>query len=176
MEILLWALVKRSLETKRERLPPSTTTIRAGFTLIEVLVVIVIVGILSAIALPAFLNQASRASQASAQSYIGAINRAQQAYRMDSPNFANSVEILDAGIPVETDRYSYAIAVAESQHTIVEAVPKDDLLAGYVGIVYINIDAAHNATMTTELCEGDIGEVPNVTLTATPTGYLLSGC
>ncbi len=44
-----------------------------GFTLIELLVVILIVGILAAIAIPAFLNQTSKANDAAAKTQVGTL-------------------------------------------------------------------------------------------------------
>ncbi|ERN42946.1 prepilin-type N-terminal cleavage/methylation domain protein [Rubidibacter lacunae KORDI 51-2] len=69
-----------------------------GFTLIELLVVIIIIAILSAIALPNFLNQADKARASEAQANLGVINRAQQAYRLDNPSFAANFDELDSEV------------------------------------------------------------------------------
>ena len=79
----------------------------AGFTLIELLVVIIIVGILSAIALPTFLDQAGKARESEAKTNLGALNRGQQAYRLENGEFASSISDLDVGI--QNDIYSYSL-------------------------------------------------------------------
>ncbi|GAB4381272.1 MAG: type IV pilin-like G/H family protein [Elainellaceae cyanobacterium] len=89
-----------------------------GFTLIELLVVIIIIGILAAIALPSFLNQAAKAKQAEAKSYVGAAMRAQQTYRIANPEFANSVSQLELGIPSQTADYTYTIPNSASSSSM----------------------------------------------------------
>ena len=79
----------------------------AGFTLVELLVVIIIVGVLSAIALPTFLDQAGKARESEAKTNLGALNRGQQAYRLENGEFASSISDLDVGI--QNDIYSYSL-------------------------------------------------------------------
>jgi type IV pilus assembly protein PilA len=57
-----------------------SSTDEGGFTLIELLVVILIIGILAAIAIPAFLSQTSKASDSAAKTQVGTLETTMETY------------------------------------------------------------------------------------------------
>jgi type IV pilus assembly protein PilA len=59
-----------------------------GFTLIELLVVILIIGILAAIALPAFLNQRAKAQDSEAKSGARTAQTAMETYYTDNQDYS----------------------------------------------------------------------------------------
>jgi len=83
-----------------------------GFTLIELMIVVSIIGILSAMAIPNFQKFRARAIQAEARANLGAINTCQTVYFGDFDTFAGGPEaFLDIRyIPVTgTKRYTYIL-------------------------------------------------------------------
>jgi len=64
----------------------------AGFTLIELLVVMLILGILAAIALPAFFNQKDKAGDAKAKEYVHSAQVAMETYFTDNATYVGATK------------------------------------------------------------------------------------
>jgi type IV pilus assembly protein PilA len=81
-----------------------------GFTLIELLVVILIIGILAAIALPAFLNQREKAQDTAAKSDVRTTQTAMETYYTDTQDYTGATKAkLIAIEPALTNAYLLAV-------------------------------------------------------------------
>lgn len=83
---------------------------RQGFTLLELMMVVVIIGILATIALPQYFRSAERARVAEASSLLGTIRVAEMRYKAQSPNNVYTTVLGDLDIELQTSTlWSYAV-------------------------------------------------------------------
>ena len=74
-----------------------------GFTLLELLVVILIIGLLTGIVAPRFLGQISRSESTAARAQLDAFDKALQAYRIDTGRFPSTGQGLRALVTQPAD-------------------------------------------------------------------------
>ncbi|MBL4772672.1 MAG: type II secretion system major pseudopilin GspG [Alcanivoracaceae bacterium] len=72
------------------------STKQCGFTLIEILIVVVILSILAITVVPQFLDQPAKARVARAQSDIQNLNKALSMYKLDNYNYPSTSQGLQA--------------------------------------------------------------------------------
>ncbi len=67
-----------------------------GFTLIEILMVIIMIGLIAAFVAPKFLDQVDTAKQTDAQAQIGMLGQALDLYRLEKGKYPSSSDGLEA--------------------------------------------------------------------------------
>src|SRR5258708_8074120 len=68
---------------------------RKGFTLVELAVVIVIMGVLAAFGVPRFLKSVERSKAAEAFGYLSAVASAQERYQAQNGTYSSDLTLLD---------------------------------------------------------------------------------
>jgi type IV pilus assembly protein PilA len=75
--------------TEERQMPKEPITNERGFTFVELLVTMLMIGILAAIAIPAFLNQAGKAVDAGAKSLANSAQTAAESYAVDNRGYSS---------------------------------------------------------------------------------------
>jgi type IV pilus assembly protein PilE len=84
-----------------------------GFTLIELLVTVAIIGILAAIAFPAYGKYVVKSNRAAAQSYLMDLAQAEAQFMADSRSYAELADLHVAAPSAVTEKYTVTIALVE---------------------------------------------------------------
>jgi len=158
--------------------------------LIELLVVVIIIGILAAIALPTFLGQVNKARQAEGRNYVSTGVKSQQIVYLETNEFADDFSELQGEVGLKTDLRYYTPSLSTTNATAggtnfsatanVYAAPKRSTLKAYVGVawtakvggatapeVYTQVFESKDAGTATAAVSGD----PAAATLAAPANY-----
>ncbi|MEM7676945.1 MAG: prepilin-type N-terminal cleavage/methylation domain-containing protein [Myxococcota bacterium] len=84
-------------------------TARRGFTLIELMIVVAIIGVLAAIAIPNFVRYQLRSKTSEARTNIGGIRTAQTSFQSTEDNYANVTTVSPQAAPPGTTKTDWII-------------------------------------------------------------------
>jgi type II secretion system protein G len=122
--------MQRSITSK-----PDQASSRRGFTIVELLIVIVVIGILAAITIVAYNGIQQRARDSNRQSAIGSIRQALEMYKLDQGRYpsATSTQSVYGGWEMSTDDPG---TFMEYLAPYISRTPLDPVNSNNAGIVY----------------------------------------
>ncbi len=145
---------------------------KQGFTLVELLVVVLIVGVLSALALPQYTTAIERARASEALTLMEAVQGAAERYRFQHDTWPLDFSELDVSIPFVEDstterggkNFSLQIGTTSSTtyYIVATRLKLSDEQGGYALRTKMVDDAANETITSTRYCTVKDGAVDNV--------------
>ncbi len=93
-----------------------------GFTLIELMIVVVIIGILAALAIPRFMSATVKAKESEAKTILKQIFTLQDSYRQESGAYSAVLATIGFDVPTNS-KYVYAVDAAAGNTFTASATP-----------------------------------------------------
>ncbi|ELS01332.1 prepilin-type N-terminal cleavage/methylation domain-containing protein [Xenococcus sp. PCC 7305] len=136
-----------------------------GFSLIELLVVVIILGVLSALALPNLFGQVEKARTSEAKLFLGSLNRTQQAYYFENGSFALTMSEMGSNYTTNSEIYDYVILnPPPSPNQIHHQANPKPIYANELNTLESAVYRLPSGGFTTSLCIGFlITDDPNIT-------------
>ena len=117
-----------------------------GFSLIELMIVVALIGILAAIAIPNFLTYQARAKQSEARMNLAAIHTAEVIYFAEKNVYGKTFGEIGFSVTGSSPRYRYALggsvagAELSGDCTVPTPTEDSDFAAGFTAFAVGNID------------------------------------
>ncbi|MBT8768999.1 type IV pilin protein [Metapseudomonas boanensis] len=85
---------------------------QSGFSLVELMIAVAVIGILAAVAYPSYTSYVIRANRGEAQSYLMDLAQKQQQYLMDARKYTANISDLNATEPASVSK-NYTISIGD---------------------------------------------------------------
>ncbi len=140
---------------------------RGGFTLVELAVVVVIIGVLAAFGVPRFLQSVERSKASEAFAYLNAVRTGQERYHAREGTYASAVTELDIQVP--TPKYFTVGTIAAGSSSSLEdswtlTLTRAGSSAGYGAYTVIFTDQGFDSENST--IPADINPIGDSTTTS----------